>query len=93
MIDDEYKKLLKSIEIKTLDYEEIAKDWESRNDDWYHALISMDELTIVVSIPNLKVYVWCRSKFIGIGGIEAHHHWHGLVNFSSGVSKESSQSQ
>ena len=60
MIDEEYQKLLDSMEIKTLDYQEIAKDWDSRNDEWYHALISIDDLAIVLSIPNLKVYAWCR---------------------------------
>ena len=48
MIDDEYQKLMESMEIKTLDYEKIAKDWESRNDEWYHALISIDDLPIVL---------------------------------------------
>ena len=84
MIDEEYQKLLESMEMKTLDYEEIARDWESRNDEWYHALISIDDLPIVLSIPNLKVYAWCRCKLIGTDGTEAHHHWHGLVHFSSG---------
>ena len=67
-----------------MDYEEIARDLESRNDEWYHALISIDDLPIVLSIPNLKVYAWCRCKLIGTDGTEAHHHWHGLVHFSSG---------
>ena len=47
MIDEEYQKLLESMEMKTLNYEEIARDWESRNDEWYHALISIDDLFIV----------------------------------------------
>ena len=53
MIDGEYQILLESMEMKALDYEEIAKDWESRNDDWYHALIGIDDFPIVLSIPNL----------------------------------------
>ena len=84
MIDGEYQKLMESMEMKTLDYEEIARGWESRNDEWYHALISIENLPIVLSIPNLKVYAWCRYKLIGNDRVEAHHHWHGLVHFSSG---------
>ena len=65
--------------MKALDYKEIARDWESRNDEWYHALISIDDLPIVLSIPNLKVYAWCRCKLIGTDGTEAHHHQNLLV--------------
>ena len=81
MINEEYQKFLESMAIKTLDYEEIARDSESRNDEWYHTLISIDELPIVLSIPNLKIYAWCRCKLMGTDGTEAHHHWHGLVPF------------
>ena len=81
---EEYQQLLESMELKTLDYREVAQDWESRNDEWYHALISMDDLRTVLTIPNLKVYAWCRCKLIDQDGSESHHHWHGLVHFSSG---------
>ena len=81
MIGEEYQKLLESMELKTLDYEEIVRDLESRNNEWYLALISINDLPTVLSIPNLRVYAWCRCKLICTDGIEAHHHWHGLVHF------------
>ena len=81
---EEYQQLLESLELKTLDYSEVAKDWESRNDEWYHALISMDDLPTVLTIPKLKVYAWCRCKLVSQDGSESHYHWHGLFHFSSG---------
>ena len=70
----EYQQLLESMELKTLDYKEVAQDWESRKDEWYHALISMDDLPTVLAIPNLKVYAWCRCKLVDESGSESHHH-------------------
>lgn len=81
---EEYRKLLESMELKTLNYKELAEDWESRKEEWYHALISMDDLSTVLTIPNLKVYAWCRCKMVDQDGSECHHHWHGLVHFSAG---------
>ena len=62
MIDEEYQKLLESMEMKVFDYEEIANDLESKNNEWYHAPINIDDLPIVFSIPNLKVYACCRCN-------------------------------
>ena len=62
------EQLLESWELKTLDYK------ESRSDEWYHALISIDDLPNVFSISNLKIYAWYRCKLIDSDGIETHHH-------------------
>ena len=37
--------------------------------------------TIVLAIPGLKIYAWCRCKFVDKDGSESHHHWHALVHF------------
>ena len=35
--DAGFKKLLSEMQIKPLTYKEVAEDWESRADEWYHA--------------------------------------------------------
>ena len=67
--------------MKPLSYEAVAKDWEKNSKEWYHALISIGDLPIVLSIPHLQVYAWCRCKLVADDGSEAHFHWHGLVHF------------
>ena len=84
MLDEEYQKLIAAVGLKTLDYKEVANDWESRDDEWYHAIISLEDLSIILAIPNLKVYAWCRCKLVAPDKSESHLHWHGLVHFSSG---------
>ena len=88
MADNEaYKTLLRTMQLKPLTYKEIANDWETRLDEWYHALIAIEDLPIVLAIPNFKVYAWCRCKLVADDGSEDHYHWHGLVHFPSGKLK------
>ena len=84
MFDEEYRKLLSSVDLKPLDYKQVADDWESRQEEWYHAMISEEDLSIVLGIPNLKIYAWCRCKMTDIDKSESHLHWHALVHFTSG---------
>ena len=60
MFDEEYRELLASVDLKPLDYKQVADDWESRQEEWYHAMISEEDLSIILGIPNLKIYAWCR---------------------------------
>ena len=39
------------------------------------------DLPIVLAIPDLKIYAWCRCKLVADGGYEAHFLWHGLIHF------------
>ena len=84
MFDEEYRELLASVDLKPLDYKQVADDWESRQEEWYHAMISEEDLSIILGIPNLKIYAWCRCKMIDIDKSESHLHWHALVHFTSG---------
>ncbi len=70
--------------LKPLTYEEVANDWKKSADEWYHAMIANEDLPIVLAIPNLKIYSWCRCKVVADDGSEGHLHWHGLVHFTMG---------
>ena len=83
--DEAYKKLLRDMELKPLSYNDVAKDWMANDQEWYHALIAIEDLPIVLAIPNLQIYAWCRCKLVADDGSEAHLHWHGLVHFSNGT--------
>ena len=76
---ESYKLLVK--DIQPLSYQDVAEDWEKNSKEWYHALISIADLPIVLAIPDLKIYAWCRCKVVADDGSEAHFHWHGLVHF------------
>ena len=77
--ENSYKKLVNGM--KPLSNRDVADDWESNSSEWYHALIAIEDLPIVLAIPDLKVYAWCRCKVVAEDGSEAHFHWHGLVHF------------
>ena len=83
MADDAgYKKLIREMQLEPLTYKEIADDWQTNADEWYHAIIAIEDLPIVLAIPNLKIYAWCRCKLVADNGSEAHFHWHGLIHFA-----------
>lgn len=83
MCDDAgYKKLLRQMQLESLTYKDVADDWQAKVDEWYHAIIAIEDLPIVLAIPNLKIYAWCRCKLVADNGSEAHFHWHGLVHFT-----------
>ena len=82
MADDAgYKKLFADFGMKPSTYKELADDWEVNANEWYHAMISIQDLPIVLAIPDLKIYSWCRCKLVASDGSESHFHWHGLVHF------------
>ena len=76
---ESYKVLVKGME--PLSYKDVAEDWEKNPKEWYHAMIAIVDLPIVLAIPDLKIYAWCRCKLVADDGSEAHFHWHGLVHF------------
>ena len=57
---ESYKLLVK--DIQPLSYQDVAEDWEKNSKEWYHALITITDLPIVLAIPDLKIYAWCRCK-------------------------------
>ena len=81
--DEAYKNLLRDARLETRSYEEVARDWEENSREWFHALIAIEDLPIVLAIPGLRIYAWCRCKVVADDGSEAHHHWHGLVHFTA----------
>ena len=82
--NEAYKKLLRDMEMKPLTYEAVAKDWNANDQEWYHAMIAIEDLPIVLAIPNLSIYAWCRCKVVANDESEGHFHWHGLVHFVKG---------
>ena len=81
MLDMEYKQLLCSLQLKPKTYKSVADDWELKPEEWYHALVSIEDLAIILAIPDIKIYSWCRCKLVASDGSEDHFHWHGLVHF------------
>ena len=77
------KTRMNELDMKPLTYEAVAKDLDSNPHEWYHALIAIEDLSIVLAIPDLKVYAWCQCKLVADDGSEARYHWHGLVHFPS----------
>ena len=57
--DAAYKTLMSEMDMQTLAQEDVAKDWDSDPNEWYHVLIAIENLPIVLAIPDLKVYAWC----------------------------------
>ena len=81
MLDADYKQLLKSMQLEPKTYKCIVDDWDVKQEEWYHALISIEDLPIILAIPDLKIYAWCRCKVVARDNSEDHLHWHGLVHF------------
>ena len=82
--DASYVNLIRKMELKPLTYRDVANDWEMNGNEWYHAMIAIEDLPIVLAIPNLKIYAWCRCKVVADDSSEGHFHWHGLVHFTEG---------
>ena len=81
--DAAYKSLVSGTDMKPRTYEAVAKDWDNNPNEWYHALIAIEDLPIVLAIPDLKTYAWCQCKLVADDGSEAYYHWHGIVHFPS----------
>lgn len=82
--DEAYKMLMREMNMETLSYETVANDWERNNKEWFHALIAIEDLPIVLAIPNMNIYAWCRCKVVEDDRSEGHYHWHALVHFIVG---------
>ena len=81
MLDAEYKQLLKSMQLEPKTYKCIADDWEVKQEEWYHALISFEDLPTILAIPDMKIYAWCRCKLVANDKSEDHFNWQGPVHF------------
>ena len=57
--DAAYKTLMSEMDMKPLTCEAVAKDCDSNPNEWYHTLIAIEDLLIVLTIPDLKVNAWC----------------------------------
>ena len=44
-------------------------------------VIRIEVLLLVLAIPEIKVYSWCRCKLVVDERSESHFHWHDLVHF------------
>ena len=66
--DEAYKKLIRDHGLTPLSYKDVAEDWERNSKEWYHALIAIEDLPIVLAIPELKIYAWCRCKVVANDG-------------------------
>ena len=79
MLDADYKQLLKSMQLEPKTYKCMADDWNVKQEEWYHALISIEVLPIIQAIPDLEYKLGIpgyfqnilifRKEKIGIGSI------------------------
>jgi len=46
--DETYKNLLRDVKMETRSYEDVARDWETNANEWFHALIAIEDLPIVL---------------------------------------------
>ena len=67
--DEAYKKLIRDHGLTPLTYKDVGEDWERNSKEWYHALIAIEDLPIVLAIPELKIYAWCRCKVVANDGL------------------------
>ena len=72
--EQSYKMLLREMKMEPLTYEAVAADWEKSAKEWYHALIAIEDLPIVLAIPNMNIYAWCRCKVVADDFSEGHFH-------------------
>ena len=63
---------------KEITYEDAAKDWGSNPNERYRPLVEIEDLPIVLAIPDLKAYAWCQCNLVADDGSESHYHWHGI---------------
>ena len=82
--DAAYLNLIRTMQLKPLTYQAVANDWEENGTEWYHVMVAIEDLPIVLAIPNFNIYAWCRCKVVADDGSEGHFHWHGLVHFTKG---------
>ena len=64
MLDMEYKQLLSSLKLEPKTYKCVADDWEAKQEEWYHALIFIDNLSTILTISDIMTYTWCRCKLV-----------------------------
>ena len=48
--DTSYTKLIQTMELKPLTYQDVANDWSSNGNEWYHAKIAIQDLPIVLTM-------------------------------------------
>ena len=63
-MDAEYNELLNSSQLETKTYKCISDDWEAKKAECYNALISIEYLPMILAIPDMKIYAWCRCKLV-----------------------------
>ena len=56
MLDMEYKQLLSSLKLEPKTYKCVADDWEAKQEEWYHALISIDDLPIFQTTIDMNMH-------------------------------------
>ena len=64
--------LQKSMQLEPKAYKCVAEDWDVKQDEWYHSLISIEDLPKILAILDLKIYAWCRCKVVASDKSEDH---------------------
>ena len=54
--DEAYKQLVRDQALTPLTYKDVAEDWQRNCKEWYHAHIAIEDLPIVLAIPELRIY-------------------------------------
>ena len=62
-------------------YKCVAEDWDVKQEEWYHSLISTEDLPKILAILDLKIYAGSRCKVRASDKSEDDLHWYGPEHF------------
>ena len=82
----EYYNLINGFGWMPASFQDIANSvMENGVKQMYHALVNQDDIHLLFSIPNLKIFWCCRCDIVGEDGTTAHEHLHALVQYKKGT--------
>ena len=82
----EYYNLINGFGWMPASFEDIANSiMENGVKQMYHALVNENDINLLFTIPNLKIFWCCRCHIVGEDGLETHEHFHALVQYKKGT--------
>lgn len=88
--DEEYYSSLAANGIVGLSPEEMARDYESAPQEWYHLYLHDSDFPLIINTPGIKWYAICRCFFAGDwSGRNTDSHCHALVHLKEHLNLKS----
>jgi len=79
----DYYSFLQVNDVKAWSPEEVGRDYEASNKEWYHLLLNENDFPLLIAAPNIKWYSICRCHLVSDDMSTAHEHMHALVHFTN----------